>query len=571
MTALLERAQKSETKLTIMYREHKELLEHLAPGEKTRVLCCAAKLINYFGRWQDWKKSLYPTDWIYQPLQDIRKDLLNEHSLHVIRDAIALLERLGLLSKRKNSRADNWRNGQDRTYQYRLHLGRLESDLERLFSDSAPETPETNPFVRSESPTFSVESSTFRSEFPTFSVEQYTQIPSMIPATDSCSLSETREKLEFLAKEEDECEAPWESITSECQKLEQEELALHQGKNEVQEENLLQELLEAGGDNSSAAAVPQIKLERVNLGFISQEEENGFYRALLELGKNMSGVQRPRGWAISIIRSVKNGEPCAYLDEYRRGELVGAGEQHEWEVAPGQPHPRFIRYLKERLMKNGMTPEQAIDEAFKKLRDVNEASLLWESCKRTIANLQDEWEKQQALGVSSAYIPPELLPEREVSEEEAACAMHQLQANCVQVPALELNGTDLLPAAQPMSLLGSTETQDLALPTAPAFSSAPGADFSEPMPLDKVQETLNRGRIGETMVRLWLRANPHSGYAIVDGLLVMEDGSPLPLVHLQWLYDCGGANRARVLRLLNEKKEGWGLCVEDDQVKEIPF
>lgn len=222
-------------------------------------------------------------------------------------------------------------------------------------------------------------------------------------------------------------------------------------------------------------------------------------------------------------------------------------------------------------MKNGMTPEQAIDEAFKKLRDVNEASSLWESCKRTLANLQDEWEKQQALGVSSAYIPPELLPEREVAEEEAACAMHQLQANCVQVPALELNGTDLLPAAQPMSLPESAQTQEKALSTATAFESAPGADLSEPMPLDKVQETLNRGRVGETMARLWLRANPHWGYAIVDGLVVIENGSPLPLVHLQWLYDGGGVNRARVLRLLNEKKEEWGLCVEDDQVKEIPF
>jgi hypothetical protein len=570
VTALLEKPQKSKTKLTIMYREHKELLERLAPDEKTRVLCCAAKLINYFGRWQDWKKSLYPTDWIYQPLQDIRKDLLDEHSVHVIRDAIALLERLGLLSKRKNSRADNWRNGQDRTYQYRLHISRLESDLERLFSNSAPETIETNPLVRSESPTFNIESPTFGSEFPAFIVEQYTQITSIIPATDSCSVSEARENLEFLAKEGDECEVPWKSITSECQELEQEELKPHFDKNQVEEESLPQERLEAGEDNYSAAT-PHNKSKYVSSGFVSQEEENGFYRALLELGKKMSGVQRPRGWAISIIRSVKNGEPCAYLDEYRRGQLVGAGEQREWEVAPGQPHPRFIRYLKERLMKNGMTPEQAIDEAFKKLRDVNEASSLWESCKRTITNLQDEWEKQQAWGVSSAYIPPELRPEREVSEEEAAIAMHQLQANCVKVPALAPSGTDLLPAAQPMSLLESAETQEKALPTATVEESAPGADLSEPMPLDKVQETLNRGRIGETIARLWLRANPHWGYVIVDGLVVIEDGSPLPLAYLQWLYDCGGTNRARVMRLLNQKKEEWSLCIEDNQVKEIPF
>jgi hypothetical protein len=43
-------------------------------------------------------------------------------SIHVIRAAISLLQKLGYLSIRKNSRDLNWRNGQDKTHQYLLNV-----------------------------------------------------------------------------------------------------------------------------------------------------------------------------------------------------------------------------------------------------------------------------------------------------------------------------------------------------------------------------------------------------------------------------------------------------------------
>jgi hypothetical protein len=86
---------------------------------------CAAKLIEYFRHWTKWKLKNYRTPWIYQPLKKIYADLMGEHSLHVIRSAIALLEEIGIIEKQKNPG-----NKQDRTWQYKLNFDALNQLLE---------------------------------------------------------------------------------------------------------------------------------------------------------------------------------------------------------------------------------------------------------------------------------------------------------------------------------------------------------------------------------------------------------------------------------------------------------
>jgi hypothetical protein len=86
---------------------------------------CAAKLIEYFRHWTKWKLKNHRTPWIYQPLKRIYADLMGEHSLHVIRSAIALLDEMGIISKQKNPG-----NGQDRTWQYKLNFDVLNKLLE---------------------------------------------------------------------------------------------------------------------------------------------------------------------------------------------------------------------------------------------------------------------------------------------------------------------------------------------------------------------------------------------------------------------------------------------------------
>lgn len=87
---------------------------------------CAAKLIQYFQHWSNWKHSRQRTLWIYQPFRKIHEDLMGEHSLHTIRAAIAILEQLGILKRRHNPS-----NGQDKTWQYQLKQDVLEQLLNR--------------------------------------------------------------------------------------------------------------------------------------------------------------------------------------------------------------------------------------------------------------------------------------------------------------------------------------------------------------------------------------------------------------------------------------------------------
>ncbi|BAY90740.1 hypothetical protein NIES3275_27570 [Microchaete diplosiphon NIES-3275] len=86
---------------------------------------CAAKLIEYFRHWTKWKLKNHRTPWVYQPLKKIYADLMGEHSLHVIRSAIALLQEMGIIEKQKNPG-----NGQDKTWQYKLHNDVLNQLLE---------------------------------------------------------------------------------------------------------------------------------------------------------------------------------------------------------------------------------------------------------------------------------------------------------------------------------------------------------------------------------------------------------------------------------------------------------
>jgi hypothetical protein len=99
---------------------------------------CAAKLVEYFKHWREWKLKNHRTEWIYMPVRQIYQDLMEEHSVGIIRKAINKLIELGILEHRHNPG-----NGQDRTWQYKLNLGVLQSLVNRL--QSPEETSSTSP------------------------------------------------------------------------------------------------------------------------------------------------------------------------------------------------------------------------------------------------------------------------------------------------------------------------------------------------------------------------------------------------------------------------------------------
>jgi len=124
-----------------------ELIEYLVKGTKPGISCCAAKIINYVQDVQDWQDSQtidcddydneyfyeeYDDGWVRRTYTQIHEGLKREHSLHVIREAMELLIRLGFLERRKNLMAENGRNGQIRTYQYRVCTDRIKAALETM-------------------------------------------------------------------------------------------------------------------------------------------------------------------------------------------------------------------------------------------------------------------------------------------------------------------------------------------------------------------------------------------------------------------------------------------------------
>jgi len=260
-------------------------------------------------------------------------------------------------------------------------------------------------------------------------------------------------------------------------------------------------------------AIPNYHLN----GFESQEEKDGFYQALLELGKQKADVRSPLGWVCNIIKDINAGGTCEYLNEYRRGEPLGMCEKQEWENAPGEPYPRFLTFLRARLKTNQMSGEQAIAAVHKALKDTNQAKEHWESFKRTVVNFADQWERDKALGLSSAYVPPELLPDAEVAIEEAAQAMSALQEGSVQV-------------------------QSRALPDAPQPAAIePTAAVAEPEPSleekvtvwQKMWNAPNAELFGRKMVRKFVSETP--GVILTDDGPVLETVvKPIPVEEKTW-------------------------------------
>jgi DNA-binding MarR family transcriptional regulator len=116
----------TQTQITVLRRDYLEITGNF----------CAAKLLDYFEKWRRWKVKYHRTEWIYQPLRQIREDLMNEYCKPVVNRAIELLEDLGLIERRQNPG-----NRQDKTWQYKLNISKLKELLcHRKQTSESPES-----------------------------------------------------------------------------------------------------------------------------------------------------------------------------------------------------------------------------------------------------------------------------------------------------------------------------------------------------------------------------------------------------------------------------------------------
>jgi len=116
----------------VLRRDYLELIESMAAGVEGKVVRCAAALVAYYRHWQEWKQERQRTDWLYQPLRQLYKDLMGLFSIPVIRAANDLLINLGLLERRGNPG-----NKQDKTYQYNVRFDRFQQLLAKTSAASS--------------------------------------------------------------------------------------------------------------------------------------------------------------------------------------------------------------------------------------------------------------------------------------------------------------------------------------------------------------------------------------------------------------------------------------------------
>lgn len=160
-----------------------------------------------------------------------------------------------------------------------------------------------------------------------------------------------------------------------------------------------------------------------------EEQFKRFYRALIQAVPIVANARSPQGLAQTIIRQLRSGIPHTYWDDFVAGLPIGTSTKPEWEVEPGIPHPMFIEYLVEKLIKgnNSQTREQAMVTALNIASTPKQAIFFWKECKISLGNALNEAERHRQLGVKALPTPLWTKERPEPTLAEAAIAGTKIQ------------------------------------------------------------------------------------------------------------------------------------------------
>ena len=211
------------------------------------------------------------------------------------------------------------------------------------------------------------------------------------------------------------------------------------------------------------------------------EQFRRFYRALIESPYLRRMARIPEALVQRIIKDIKEGIPHPFWDDFVAGRPIGSSTRQEWQNEAGDPHPKFIEYLAEKLIKgnNTQTREMAIAEALKIASDPRQAKFFWKEFKIVLSNISERIDENRALGVSTPNIPVWARERVEPTIEAALVA----GASVAAVDAATQNAIDA--AKKEKKQLQATSTEAIA----PAYnpdktnsidSSDPWSDESAP-------------------------------------------------------------------------------------------
>ncbi len=109
---------------------------------------CAAKILSIFEFWTNKLKQMGKVrEWIYKSIARLQEELMGEHGINTIRNAVSILAEKGFIEKRHNPHIKY-----DRTYQYRLNVEKVQEALHSLiYQDEQMDLPqEKDEFIDTE-------------------------------------------------------------------------------------------------------------------------------------------------------------------------------------------------------------------------------------------------------------------------------------------------------------------------------------------------------------------------------------------------------------------------------------
>lgn len=221
------------------------------------------------------------------------------------------------------------------------------------------------------------------------------------------------------------------------------------------------------------------------------EQFKKFYRALIaspyvrRMAKNLEALVN------RIVNELKQGVPHPFWDDFIAGREIGSSTRQEWQMSDGSPHPDFIEYLAEKLIRgnNTQTREIAIAEALRIAKDPETARFFWKECKITLVNAKARTERDRALGVSNPVTPIWTHERVEPTIDEAAAASMEIkginQQTTMAIEAARDPQAQLEGDAQPKLIADDPEPA-----TSSAISSAdPWLEEDKPKPKKSIRET----------------------------------------------------------------------------------
>ena len=187
----------------------------------------------------------------------------------------------------------------------------------------------------------------------------------------------------------------------------------------------------------------------------SHSQFRKFYRTLIaspyvrRMAKNLEALVH------RIVAELKQGVPHPFWDDFVAGRPIGSSTRQEWQMSDGSPHPDFIEYLAEKLIRgnNTQTREIAISEALRIAKDPEAARFFWKECKVSLVNAKARTERERALGVSNPVTPTWTHERVEPTIEEAAAASMEIKGidqqataaiEAARSPQAQLNSGDKL-------------------------------------------------------------------------------------------------------------------------------